>query len=384
MSKYLAPSSCFSKKSIRIVGILAGLLFGLFSVQAEDLDPSVRLCVDEAMGHLLPLKGDPQRALVYAISRCSGSMSLAQEWAAENSQHYYSMYGLDSTPLHREIRLGERKQILKLLAQGIFTNMRENAAPEGAVSGRQGYTPLGLVIAGHFTFGQPGNFKDRNELVSVLLTAGADPNEVMALDVEGLKLDGAVPLYYAVRILEDRELARMLLDAGADPESPALRGKGTLLHWLAVAGDKERIHELACEGADVDVGYYGAGCGETPLSWAIKFRSGEGLIALIVAGADVNSPESVASSSSPVTHAVIESWTEGALALMLAGGNYKRCSGPEEARDSVWNLGGFVFEAGKIALSSCVWGVSGILPSWFQDEDFVTHVMKHGAFSSPD
>lgn len=198
------------------------------------------------------------------------------------SLFYHSVWGLDSTPLHRAIRAGDKQLVLKHLAEGHYTNERESSSHGGSAAQGRGVAPLGLALSETVSaFGKPGEFNDRSELVGALLAAGADPNAVIDLDT----LDDTVPLYYAVRILEDRGLVQMLLEAGADPESSALQGKGTPLHWLAIAGDVERIRELVSLGADVNAGYNSDGSGEVPLRWAARFGSVEGFFALLAGGA---------------------------------------------------------------------------------------------------
>lgn len=377
MKQYSIIPFFFTKRYVRLLGVLASLFSLGLHVQAEDLCGRAQLCVYSDLARIFSFdEANPQRELANTVLFCTGDSSLALEWTEEHFPSYHSAYGLDSTPLHRAIREGDGDLALKYITEGLFTNVRESSSRGGTASEGQGYTPLGLLMAGkNSRFGSFG----RNKLVNALLVAGADPNALMSLDGDRLSFSEEVPLYYAVRVLEDRELARMLLDAGADPESPALEGKGTPLHWLAIAGDKrskERIRELVCAGADVDAGYCDDGCGDTPLHWAIEFHSGYGLIGLIMAGADLDLPRTKSGTRcSPLRSAFdCYEWVWGGAVLALSGAN----SLPSES--STVSFSGYLMDVCFEVLMSIL-KVKGlgyprdeVLPEWFFDEDYKNYV----------
>ena len=104
------------------------------------------------------------------------------------------------TPLHMAAYSGRLGAARALLEHGADVNARE----------RQGFTPL------HWCTYASALNPDARQLAELLLSHGADIN---ARDTEG-----STPLFWAVWI-GNRDIARMLLDRGADP---SLRGKGDL------------------------------------------------------------------------------------------------------------------------------------------------------------
>jgi uncharacterized protein len=97
-----------------------------------------------------------------------------------------------------------------------------------------GYSPLGLAA-----------FFKRRDVVKALLERGAKPS-VPSRD------QGFTPLHSAAATdagQADRELVRLLLDAGADPNAKSGEG-GTPLHTVAYTGDLELAELLLAYGAD--------------------------------------------------------------------------------------------------------------------------------------
>ena len=86
------------------------------------------------------------------------------------------------------------------------------------------------------------------------------------------------------------ELVRMLLKAGADPNSPNSEGE-TALHLVARAGNVEAAKLLLRAGAEVDP--HESFGGQTPLMWAAARRHPEMVELLADKGADVNARSAV-------------------------------------------------------------------------------------------
>ncbi|MGY3203538.1 ankyrin repeat domain-containing protein [Streptomyces sp. TE5632] len=96
--------------------------------------------------------------------------------------------------------------------------------------------------------------------VKALLRAGADP--------ERGDSDGTTPLYLA-SVQGEAEVARLLLEAGASPdtESRGVGSDGTPLCAAACWGHTETVRELLAHGADPNL-REDQGAGWSPLDWA--------------------------------------------------------------------------------------------------------------------
>ncbi|MGW2064913.1 ankyrin repeat domain-containing protein [Streptomyces sp. NPDC001937] len=113
--------------------------------------------------------------------------------------------------------------------------------------------------------------------VKALLRAGADPERA-----DG---EGVTPLY-AASVNGAAEIARLLLAAGASPdtESGGLGSEGTPLCAAACWGHTETVRELLAHGADPNL-REDHGVGRSPLNWAIGGPHPDTVALLTAAGA---------------------------------------------------------------------------------------------------
>ncbi|MFG2285624.1 ankyrin repeat domain-containing protein [Streptomyces sp. NPDC048595] len=97
--------------------------------------------------------------------------------------------------------------------------------------------------------------------VKMVLRAGIDPNKPYS--------DGTTPLYLA-SVTGEADIARLLLKAGASPDTESGGGmgsEGTPLCAAACWGHTETVRELLAHGADPNV-REDHGTGRSPLDWA--------------------------------------------------------------------------------------------------------------------
>jgi hypothetical protein len=113
---------------------------------------------------------------------------------------------------------------------------------------------------------------------AVLLRHGADVNAQVPITATG---GGETPLMYAASHVE---LARLLLDAGADASRGDRYGRGAT-HWAAQMNSPRTLALLRDRGHDIDAPARGSG-GETPLMMAVWFSSDQAIEWLAQAGAD--------------------------------------------------------------------------------------------------
>ena len=144
--------------------------------------------------------------------------------------------------------------------------------------------------------------------VRALLAQGADVNEAQG--------DGMTALHWAARN-RDADLARTLLEAGADVGAGTRIGHYTPLHLAAEAGSGEVVGVLLGAGADPMARIVGAGS-PTPLHFAAAAGSERAVEALVAAGADVNAAEQ-AWGQTPLIFAASKGRTEAVRALLEAG-----------------------------------------------------------------
>src|SRR5690349_12249483 len=111
--------------------------------------------------------------------------------------------------------------------------------------------------------------------VDQLLSAGADPNAVLASAAWNEHASEAV--------------VRRLLDAGAEPDRPDACGS-TALYLAAVSGNAAIVRVLLAAGADPNRHSNGPSDG-TPLCGAASWDHQETVKALLEGGADPNQPE---------------------------------------------------------------------------------------------
>ncbi|GAA2426650.1 ankyrin repeat domain-containing protein [Streptomyces glaucus] len=114
--------------------------------------------------------------------------------------------------------------------------------------------------------------------VKALLRAGADP--------ERRDGEGVTPLYLA-SVQGETEVARLLLEAGAfpDTESGGVGSEGTPLCAAACWGHTETVRVLLAHGADPNL-REDHGTGWSPLEWADDGPRPETAALLVAAGAD--------------------------------------------------------------------------------------------------
>ena len=144
--------------------------------------------------------------------------------------------------------------------------------------------------------------------VRALLAQGADVNEAQG--------DGMTALHWAARN-RDADLARTLLEAGADVGAGTRIGHYTPLHVASEAGSGEVVGVLLGAGADPMARIVGAGS-PTPLHFAAAAGSERAVEALVAAGADVNAAEQ-AWGQTPLIFAASKGRTEAVRALLEAG-----------------------------------------------------------------
>lgn len=114
--------------------------------------------------------------------------------------------------------------------------------------------------------------------VKALLRAGANP--------ERGDSEGTTPLYLA-SVQGEAEVARLLMEAGASPdtESRGVGSEGTPLCAAACWGHTETVRELLAHGADPNLREE-SGTGWSPLDWADNGPHPETCELLITAGAN--------------------------------------------------------------------------------------------------
>ncbi|QFR02192.1 ankyrin repeat domain-containing protein [Streptomyces phaeolivaceus] len=116
--------------------------------------------------------------------------------------------------------------------------------------------------------------------VKAVLRAGADP--------ERTDSEGTTPLY-AASVNGEAEIARLLLAAGASPdtESSGIGAEGTPLCAAACWGHTATVRELLAHGADPNV-KEDHGTGWSPLDWA-ENGPHPATVALLIAGGATSS-----------------------------------------------------------------------------------------------
>ncbi len=169
------------------------------------------------------------------------------------------------------------------------------------------------------------------DAVRRLLDASADVNGRPA-DVNARQGDGATALHWAA-YGGDVELARLLIDAGADPAAANRNGSTPL--WLAATnGDTAMIQTLLDAGADPNESLP---LGRTPLMLAARTGNPDAVAVLLDHGADVNARET-ARGTTPLMWAADQGHADIASLLIARGADVGARSDPA-ARNARNNIG---------------------------------------------
>ncbi|MDE3007301.1 MAG: ankyrin repeat domain-containing protein, partial [Gemmatimonadota bacterium] len=156
----------------------------------------------------------------------------------------------------------------------------------------------------------------QRELAEVLVFAGA------RLD-SGTRIGRYTPLHIAAREGR-REVVKVLLRAGADPDLSTTNSGATPLHLAARSGDTEIITLLVEHGARVDAK---AGSWEqTPLIFAAALNRAEAIQVLIESGADPNLSSAVVD---VVEMAAADNAAERRLQEAIEGFRDQQAGGPD-------------------------------------------------------
>ena len=180
-----------------------------------------------------------------------------------------------STELFDAIDQQDLQQVATLLDQGADPNALLDESPH--------WRPLGAAIE------EIAWYDGSLDLVRVLIERGADVN---AWDGE----NAGTPLHAALNILNadmtvenkeqvQRDLLRLLLDAGANPNAVSDTGESAL-RWAVENGDLEMARLFLEFGASSTIDEFGGPCGETPLTLAARKLDVEMIELLIATGAD--------------------------------------------------------------------------------------------------
>ena len=148
------------------------------------------------------------------------------------------------------------------------------------------------------------------ETLRSLITAGAN--------VDGAQGDGMTGLHWAAKH-GDVEAARMLLDAGAEPDARTRIGGHTPLHVAAAQGQADVAGALLTAGAQADAW---TTTGATSLHFAAASGSGDAVDRLIAHGADANARERQWQQT-PLMFAAAANRVDAVRALMKAGADHR-------------------------------------------------------------
>jgi ankyrin repeat protein len=135
-------------------------------------------------------------------------------------------------------------------------------------------------------------------------------------DVNAPQVDGATALLWAA-YLDDVDMAKMLLDAGAKPGAVNRYGM-TVLTQACANGDAPMVQLLLDHGADPNQALPG---GETPLMTAARTGKAAAVHALLAKGAQVEATE--ARGQTAIVWAAAEGNVDAGRELIKAGANFK-------------------------------------------------------------
>ncbi|MCX5661056.1 MAG: ankyrin repeat domain-containing protein [Planctomycetota bacterium] len=153
--------------------------------------------------------------------------------------------------------------------------------------------PLALALAakGGDVNARSSDYESRCAIEIAVLSGNADfAKRLLARkpDLEARDVRGDTPLFAAIRNRRP-EMALLLLDAGAEPNSLDKHGPTTPLHLAVGLDDKAVAEKLLAKGANIDAtGQSPNNPGETPLHNAINWDRQAMAALLIDKGADVN------------------------------------------------------------------------------------------------
>ena len=172
-----------------------------------------------------------------------------------------------STELIEAVKHQDLNRVAALLAQGADPNVGQTEWPY--------WTPLGAAIE---ELDNGGSM----EMLHLLLKNGADVN--------GWDSDHqATPLLMAM-FRNNKEVMRMLLEAGADPNAVGAEGDSPL-RWAAENDDLEMAKLFLQFGADKTINKFGGFSRSTPLGLAAGNLSIPMIELLLNAGADPEAPD---------------------------------------------------------------------------------------------
>ena len=186
------------------------------------------------------------------------------------------------------LNICDKGDVEDLKSFGSLSNYIRNRTPEG-------FTGFLLALS-----------SDKSvEFISLLLDAGADPNERGPWDT--------TPLMYAAKSTTSPAILSLLLDAGADPDGKDGRGKNPLMYAAESSPNPAVISFLLNAGADPNEK---DDRGETPLMYAAESNSNPAVISLLLdAGANPDGKDN--SGRTPLRYAAISNANPEIMSLFL-------------------------------------------------------------------
>lgn len=177
-----------------------------------------------------------------------------EEFATETNHHDIAALFSESVARADEIHIPVTNGDLDKV-EAVLKN-RPELANAVDISGR---TPLHIAV-----------MFDRNEIIELLISLGADVN--------GYNREGQTSLHQAM-MADSKEIAELLIAHGADVNAKMFSTGMTLLHRAANNNDKEAVEFLIARGADVNAQHKEGG---TPLHQAAAWSS-IGIVELLLA-----------------------------------------------------------------------------------------------------
>lgn len=199
---------------------------------------------------LLANKADPN------VKSASG-ITAAQFAAEANQQDIAALLEsavVRADEIHKPVTNGDLAKVAVVL--------KDNPGLANAID-ISGRTPLHIAV-----------MFDRNEIIELLISLGADVN--------GYNREGQTPLHQAMTV-DSKEIAELLIARGADVNAKMLPTGMTLLHRAVNNNDQEGVEFLIAHGADVNAKHKEGG---TPLHQAAAWSSKEIVELLLANNAD--------------------------------------------------------------------------------------------------